>query len=114
MDKQSDSKLITCVLRKGRGIALMEALSAEGHLKINFAFARGSDLHDLVTKSSKRLKEDEKEIVTIVADSAEQADKIFDFVFDKAEINHPGAGLIYMTSLGFSTNYQLPVENMKV
>ncbi|NQZ00758.1 MAG: hypothetical protein HRT45_08830 [Bdellovibrionales bacterium] len=105
MEKINQAKLITCILRKGKAISLLEALNERGEKKINFAFARGSDLHDPVTASGK-LKEDEKEIVTIVADTAEEGEELFDFVYQQADIGAPGSGLIYMTSLGYSTTYQ--------
>ena len=106
MEKAQGSKLITCILKKGKAIPLMEALNEKGLIKINFAFARGSDLNDPFN-SKGRLKEDEKEIVTVIIDNPAEAEEVFDFVYDKAQINEPGAGLIYMTSLGFTTSYKL-------
>lgn len=106
MNKTSGAKLITCILKKGRAIPLMEALSEKGLLKINFAFARGSDLNDSVD-SKGRLKESEKEIVTVVVDDPNKAEETFDFIFEKAKINEPGEGLIYMSCLGYSTSYSL-------
>jgi nitrogen regulatory protein PII len=106
MNKINGAKLITCILRKGRALPLLEALNERGEQKINFAFARGSDIHDPETPSGK-LKEQEKEIVTIVADSPEKGEELFDFVYEKSGIDEPGSGLIYMTSLSYATGYSV-------
>ncbi|MCB0407129.1 MAG: hypothetical protein KDD34_02930 [Bdellovibrionales bacterium] len=111
MDKKTQSKLITCILPKGKAIPLLEALAEKGIRTANFAHARGSDIEDSV-KSSKLLpQEDEKEIVTIVAETQELAEELFDFSFEKAEINRKGGGIIYMSSLKYSTPYKVEINN---
>lgn len=107
MDKNNQAKLITCILPKGKGLSLVKALDERGVHTMNFAFARGSDIQDPPGK--KGLPEEvEKEIVTIVARTPQEADDLFSFAFDKADMNQIGGGLIYMTSLGYTTPYQLP------
>ena len=73
MQKINDAKLITCILKKGKALPLMEALNQKGISKINFAFARGSELQD----DGGKVKEKEKEIVTIIADNSAQAEELF-------------------------------------
>lgn len=107
MNKLNECKLITCVLPKGKAIPLLEALAEKGIRTANFAHARGSDVAD-TPKGSKLLPdEEEKEIVTIVAETLAQGEELFDYVFEKADMNRRGGGFIYMTSLGFSTPYQV-------
>lgn len=107
MDKINECKLITCVLPKGKAIPLLEALAKKGVQTANFANARGSDVADTPKGSRLLPDEEEKEIVTIVADSSQSAEELFDFAFEHGEINRRGGGMIYMTSLGFSTPYKV-------
>lgn len=108
MQKTSEAKLITCVLPKGRAIPLLEALAKKGCQTANFANARGSDIADSYGGGSRILSsEDEKEIVTIVAENAEKAEEWFNFSFEHAEVNRKGGGIVYMSSLGFSTHYEV-------
>ncbi len=111
MNKINECKLITCVLPKGKAIPLLEALAEKGVRTANFAYARGSDIADVAKGSKILATEDEKEIVTIVAESVQVGEELFDFAFERAEIHQRGGGLIYMTSLGFSTPYK--VEGMQ-
>ena len=107
MNKNTGAKLITCILPKGKAIPLLQALSEKGCQTANFAYARGSDLID-DQKSSRLLSaEEEKEIVTIVARSEEEAESLFDFSFEHAEMNKKGGGIIYMYPLNMSTPYSV-------
>ena len=40
----------------------------------------------------------EQDVLTVIVD-AEQADEICEFIFSKGELNKPGGGFIYQTSL---------------
>lgn len=107
MTKDINAKLITCILPKGKAIDLLESLHAKGIQRANVAFARGSDIHDPEVKKGMP-QEEEKDIVTIVAANPTEAEELFQFAFEKAEINRLGGGIIYMTSLKTATPYQLP------
>ena len=45
--------------------------------------------------------------VTVVVD-AERVDEIFEFIFFQGELNKPGGGFIYQTSLIKASHYTLP------
>lgn len=100
MKLEASAKLVTCILPKGRAIEILESLQAKGIHRANLAFARGSDIHDHIVE--------EKDIITVVASSGAEADEIFYFLYDKAEINQPGGGIIYITSLRQASPYGLP------
>lgn len=100
MKLEANAKLVTCILPKGRAIEILESLQAQGIHRANLAFARGSDIHEHIVE--------EKDIITVVAADAVQADKIFYFLYDKAEINQPGGGIVYVTSLRQASPYSLP------
>ena len=48
-----------------------------------------------------------KDVLTVIVD-ATQADEIFGFIFSQGEINKPGGGFIYQTSLTKASDYKLP------
>lgn len=102
-------KLITCVLPKGKAKSVMEALNEKGVSRINMAFVRGFDIHDQAAEG-KLPDQTEKEVLTVVCESAEEAEELFDYIFEKGEINHLGGGLMYMSQLSGATIYSLPTD----
>ena len=110
MKKVSAAKLITCILPMGKALPLLEALAEKGIRTANFAHARGRDIQDTQTSSRLLPQEDEKEIVTIVAETEAQADEIFSFCFEHADMNRKGGGLIYQSALGFTTPYSVEAK----
>ena len=105
--RELEGRLITCVLPKGKGLPLVQALADKGITRANFAFARGFDIHD--PPGRKGLPEEvEKELVTVTCKDIGQADELFTFIYDKAGINHLGGGFMYMTRLSVATPYFLP------
>ncbi|EIJ34176.1 P-II family nitrogen regulator [Thiothrix nivea] len=100
-------KLITCILPKGRAQSLMRVLIREhGLTAVDVHYARG---HGRLTPQQYRGIEEtaEKEVLT-VAVPTEQAEAIFELIYDQAEINRPHGGLMYMHPLLATTLYTLP------
>ena len=107
VEVDKDAKLITCIVPKGKASPLMEKLYNKGVTRINFAFARGSDIHD--PEGQKGLPvEEEKEILTIVAKNHEEGEELFEFIFENSEINQLGGGIMYMSRLAYAMPYALP------
>lgn len=102
----TEARLITCVLPKGAGKPVLEALHNRGVTTANLCFARGSSIGDLIEKSGLPLQE-EKEILT-VAVSKKDADEIFEFVAETAQVDRPGGGIVYMGELRKSVPFVLP------
>ncbi len=46
-------------------------------------------------------------LVTIVVD-ADEADALFDLIYEQADIHRPGGGGLFMTPLTFATPFVLP------
>ena len=107
MLKQSKAKLITCILPKGKVISLVEGLQKKGIHRSQFAFARGSDLGDPMEKGGLS-KEVEKDVFSVIATDEQEGEEIFAWLFEEAQINHPGGGMMYMTSLNYATPFALP------
>jgi len=107
IERTGPSKLITCVLPKGRSRALLSALKqAHGIVSANVNFARGTGrmTHRAFRKS---MSQTEKDVLSVVV-PAERADEVFAFIYETAEIDRPHGGLIYQTELAASSVFSLP------
>ena len=92
----TDIKRITCFLPKGAGIRLVKVLHDEKNID-STSVHNGRGLRTVVSVKDYR-DWSEQDVLTVVVD-AERADEIFEFIFFKGEINKPGGGFIYQTSL---------------
>ena len=100
-------KLITCILPKGLALPMLKKLKEEkGINRANINSGRGMGK---ITPLAYRGIGDqaEKEMLNIVVNE-EQADDIFNYIYEKADINRPHGGIIYMSQLGMSTPFTLP------
>ena len=102
----TDEKRITCFLPKGIGIRLVEMLHSEKNIdSANVHAGRGLPTLENAENYGAWTEQD---VLTVIVD-ATQADEIFEFIFSQGEINKPGGGFIYQTSLTKASNYKLPV-----
>jgi hypothetical protein len=91
-----DIKRITCFLPKGLGIHLVEVLHDEKNIdSTNVHTGRGLRTVESVKDYGAWTEQD---VLTVLVDS-KRADEIFAFIFMKGELNKPGGGFIYQTSL---------------
>ncbi|MFT5208570.1 MAG: hypothetical protein ACI9CE_000284 [Flavobacterium sp.] len=96
MNIQEQVKQITCILPKGSSAPIEKGLIDDQQIhEANFHYARG-----LGKLNSDRGfgEQREKEILEVMV-KPEIADKIFEYIFFKAEMNKPHGGIMYMTSL---------------
>ena len=101
MPNVTEYKIITCLLPGHKAIEILKKLFNEkGIITANKSNARGSSF---MTKATWV----EMEIVEVVV-ASDKADKIYDYLFDEAEINNPNGGLIFQHKLSRSSHYQLP------
>ena len=100
-------KLITAVLPKGIAANVLSSLKEEKDIiTANINNARGSG--KLTPLKYRGLGEQtEKEILTVVVE-ARNSDEIFDYLYEKAEVNRPHGGLMFVHKLGRSTEYTIP------
>lgn len=102
-----NDKLITCILPKGLAISVLNKLRDEkGINRANINSARGMGK---ITPLAYRGVggQAEKEILNVIVKEAE-ADDIFYYIYEEADINRPHGGIIYMSQLGASTPFTLP------
>ncbi len=105
---EKDGRVITCILPKGEALDLLKALYDKGVTKANFAFARGFDIHDASDTPGGIPAAVEKEIVTVAAKGANEAEDLFNFIYESGNVNSLGGGLMYMSKLHMSSGYELP------
>lgn len=100
-------KLITCIVPHGRALPVLKSLKDEyGNITANIHHARGSGrMTPLAWRGVGETSE--KDVMSVVV-SELQAEEIFTFIHDAAEIHRPHGGIIYQQSLKISTAYELP------
>jgi nitrogen regulatory protein PII len=104
----SDShKLITCIFSKAVAIVMLRRLKVEKGITACFiSNARG--IGSFARSRVRRLSDvTEREILEVVT-PAERADEIFEFIFFEADMNRTPGGIIFMTSLGRASHFELP------
>ncbi len=106
MKTLTDRKLITCLLPKkdSKAFEVAKALHDEKGIETaNVSSGRGTGLVKRVSYGVWV----EVDILTVIV-SEQQADEIFNFIFEKADINRPHGGFIFQGVLGNATPFILP------
>jgi len=97
MDKEAlpvrgEYRVLLCVMPDGQSKQVLEALHRETGVISAFAHhARGVGTHSL----RQRVYFDEKQIVTVLVDAV-RADEVFHFLYYRAGLDTPRAGMIMM------------------
>ncbi len=103
MQRLSDHKLITCLLPHHLGLSVLKDLSKEkGIIMANKSNARGSSY-------TTNFSWIEMEILEVVVEK-DQADEIYTYLYDKAEIGTPHGGMIFQHALSRTSGYSLPED----
>lgn len=104
------AKMIVCMLPDdGTDIKIMHQLRKEKHVtRADSTACRG--VHNLQAAKTRLGKLPEPtlyRILTIIVTEAE-ADDVFDFVHEKAQIGEPGRGVLLQTTISGATRYVMP------
>lgn len=102
-----EQKVITCILPKGNAQAVLCSLvKNKGVNAVDIHFARG--VGRITPLSHRGIGEtSEKEILTVSIPAA-QADELFEYIYDIANINRPHGGMMYMQALSMTSHFELP------
>ena len=104
------AKLIWCALPDdGTDKRLLHALRSEkGVTRADSIYARGvAILTEAQGRKGKLPEPSLVRLVTVVVE-AEEADELFDLIYDRANVGRPDGGTIAMATLAFATPYELP------
>jgi len=107
MNRADSSKLIACVLPKGKSRAVLDALKRDkGIVSANVNYARGTPRR---TRRAFRttLSYEECEILQVVVPAERQAE-LFEFIHEQAEIDRPRGGLMVQMELAAASMFRLP------
>ena len=104
------AKLIWCALPDdGTDKRLLHALRKEkGVTRADSIYARGvAILREAEARKGKLPEPSLVRLVTVIVD-AEEADELFDLIYERANIGRPDGGAIALATLAFATPYELP------
>lgn len=93
----TDVALVTCIVQKGLGDALVEASREAGAQGATVNYARGSGVRERLGVLGLAV-EAEKEVINIVV-STDDVDRIVETLYLKGGLDTPGMGFIYVTPL---------------
>ena len=111
---ESNGRMITCILPKGKALDVLKSLFEKGVTRANFAFARGFDIHDAENPKTGIPDAVEKEIVTVIAKDQQEGEELFNAVYELGNLNHLGGGIMYMSKLHKASAYELPDIKEKI
>ena len=106
----TDVELITCIVQKGNAEAIVKAAYKAGAQGATVNFAQGSGVREKLGLLGVAV-EAEKEIINIIV-STEQVNRVFDAMYLEGELDTPGMGFIYVTTLERAGTY-IPQEVME-
>jgi len=93
----SDVELITCIVQKGLSDDIVKAAYNAGAQGATIHYAQGSGVREKLGMLGVTV-EAEKEVINIIV-SSEQSNRVFDAMFLAGELDTPGKGFIYTTTL---------------
>ena len=102
----TDVSLITCIVQRDLGDEIVKVAQEAGAQGATIHYGKGHGVHELLGVLSVAI-DHEKEIINIVV-ANDQADRIFERIYQAGNLDTPGMGLIYMTELEKAATHIAP------
>jgi nitrogen regulatory protein PII len=102
------TRLITCILYEGGASKVMELLHHKGLNEAYFYSVRGNPIGRASLAGN--LPEIPKTEIVHVVVSADQADYLYNMLYEECDMKNQGKGVIYVNRLARSSRIALPAE----
>lgn len=102
----TDVSMITCVVQRGKADAVVQAAQDAGAQGATTYYGYGSGVRERLGVVGLAVEVEKEIIIIMVAD--DQVDRIFERMYFAAELDVPGAGIIYITKLEKAATYIPP------
>lgn len=102
----TDVSMITCVVQRGKADAVVQAAQDAGAQGATTYYGYGSGVRERLGVMGLAVDVEKEIIIILVAD--DQVDRIFERMYFAAELDVPGAGIIYITKLEKAATYIPP------
>ncbi len=103
----TNARLITCILPKGRARALQQVLVDERGIQTGtFHYGRGVGRESHIRDRGIG-EQQEREVFDVIVDN-DVAEELFAYIFAEAKMDEPHGGMIYMTAIPRTTRMTLP------
>ena len=104
---ETDSRLISCVVPKGRGAPLQKAL-ADNKAIHNATLHHGRGVGKSLHGGSRSIGDQEERDILEVIVRQDKCDEIFEYIYFEAKINEPHGGIIYVSKVSKNSHFELP------
>lgn len=102
------TRLITCILYEGGAVAVLEMLRGKAIHEAHFYSVRGAPIGRSSAVSG--LPEIPKTEILHAVVSADQADYLYEQIYELARLEEPNRGIVYINRLSRSSRNILPSE----
>lgn len=103
----TDVSLITCIVQRGLADDIVKAAQAAGAQGATVYYARGGGVRERLGILGLAV-EVEKEVITIIV-ATDEVDRIFERMYLAGQLDTPGMGFMYVTTLEKAATY-IPQE----
>jgi nitrogen regulatory protein PII len=104
---ETDSRLISCVVPKGRGAPLQKAL-ADNKALHNATLHHGRGVGKSLHSANRSIGDQQERDILEVIVGQDKCDEIFEYIFFEAKINEPHGGIIYVSKVSKNSHFELP------
>ena len=104
---ETDSRLISCVVPKGRGAALQKAL-ADNKALHNATLHHGRGVGKSLHSANRSIGDQQEQDILEVIVGQDKCEEIFEYIFFEAKINEPHGGIIYVSKVSKNSHFELP------